>query len=172
MGIHNTIHHDGGAKDQVGLYNSCTTQSWEIRVFAFFIACTEVNSFLCLKYFLNKDEEFSVFRLILAYNLIHIFFLGNRSDRDNLEKPWKNQRVHHLETAPSHAKEWRGSNWDCSAKYGYQQYICHGKNCKTNENILQIWSNFLAMQGISHISWHGEQYLRIIDKLNSVLTFW
>ena len=31
-----------------------------------FIACTEVNSFLCLKYFLNKDEEFSVFRLILA----------------------------------------------------------------------------------------------------------
>ena len=37
----------------------------------FFIACTEVNSFFCLKYFLKNYEEFKVFRLKLAYILIH-----------------------------------------------------------------------------------------------------
>ena len=40
---------------------------------------------LCLKYFLNKDEEFRYFRLRFAYSLIHNEFLGTSSDKDNLE---------------------------------------------------------------------------------------
>ena len=81
---------------------------WEIRFFAFFISCTEVNSFLCLKYFLKKDEEFRVFRLILSYSLIRNEFLGNRSNRDNLEGLRKKKRVHNFETAPAHANKRRG----------------------------------------------------------------
>ena len=50
-----------------------------------FIECTEVNSYLCLEYFLNKGEEFRGFRLRLAYSFIHNEFLGNVSEKDNLE---------------------------------------------------------------------------------------
>ena len=31
---------------------------WPIRLFAFFIVCTEVNAYLAMKYFLNNDETF------------------------------------------------------------------------------------------------------------------
>ena len=71
---HNFMRHDGGKEYQVGLYNTWITHRWSIRVFAFFIACTEVNSFFCLKYFLKNYEEFKVFRLKLAYILIHNYF--------------------------------------------------------------------------------------------------
>ena len=56
-----------------------------------FIACREVNSYLCLRYFWEKDEEFKVFRLRLAYRLIHSQFWGNSSEKDNLEslRKWK-----------------------------------------------------------------------------------
>ena len=46
-----------------------------------FIACTEVNLFLCINYFLKKDKEFGVFRLRLAYSLIHNESLGTKSDK-------------------------------------------------------------------------------------------
>ena len=78
---------------------------------------TEVNSFFGLKHCLKKDEKFRVFRLILAYSLIHNEFLGNRSDIDNLEGIRKNKKVHNLKTAPAHENKWRRSNWDGSAKY-------------------------------------------------------
>ena len=73
-----------------------------------FISCTEVNSFLCLKYFLKKYEEFGDFRLKLSYSLIHNELLYTRRDRDKLETLKNIKRVHHLETAPPHAKKWKG----------------------------------------------------------------
>ena len=74
----------------------------------FYISCTEVNSFLCINYFLNKYEEFGGFILILAYILIHNEFFYTISDIDNLYIIIKNKRVHHLETEPSHANKGRG----------------------------------------------------------------
>ena len=106
---HNDMRHDGGTKQKVGLENAWITHRWSIGVFTFFIACTEVNSILCLRYFLKKDEEFRVFVLRLDYSLIHNEFLGNKSDIYNLETLRNNKRVHHLDTAPSHAKKWRAS---------------------------------------------------------------
>ena len=122
----NTMLHYGGTKQQILLVNAWINLRKEITVFDFLIACTEVYSFLCLKYFLKKDEEFRVLRLRLAYIRINNELLGNRSDIDNLEGIRKKKRVHHLETEPAHAKKWRRSNWDCSEKYRYQQYICRG----------------------------------------------
>ena len=63
-----------------------------------------------LGYFLKKDEEFSVFRLISVYSLIHNEFLGNRSDKYYLEGPRNKIKVHNLDTAPSHAHKLRESN--------------------------------------------------------------
>ena len=70
-----------------------------------FIACTEVNSFLCPKYFLKKYEEFMFLVLILAYSLIKNEFLGNRSYRDNLETLRNKKRVRNLETETAHANK-------------------------------------------------------------------
>ena len=81
-----------------------------------FISCTEVSQFLYLKYFLNKDEVFRGFILILYYSLIQNEFLGNSSDIGNLESLIENKRVHHLKTAPAHLNECRVSNWICSAE--------------------------------------------------------
>ena len=55
---HNCVYHDVGTKHKVGLENIFITHRWSIRVFVSLISCIEVNSFLCLKYFLNKDKEF------------------------------------------------------------------------------------------------------------------
>ena len=52
--------------------------------FSHFIACTEVNSYLCIKYFLKKDGDFMVFRFKLAYILMHNELSGNRNENDNL----------------------------------------------------------------------------------------
>ena len=78
---------------------------------------------MCLEYFLNEYEEFRGFRLILSYIIIHNNILGNRSDIYNLGVLRKKKKLHHLETAPDHAKKCRGSNWYCSEKYKYQKYI-------------------------------------------------
>ena len=72
------------------------------------IACTEINSFLCLKYFLNKDQDFMFLGLRLAYSIIHNRFLGSSSDRENLEVLRNKKRIHNLETEPSHINKWRG----------------------------------------------------------------
>ena len=106
----------------------------------------------------------------MDYSLIHNDFLGDRSDIDNLETTRKKKGVHHLETAPAHAKKCRGSNCDYSAKYISAIHLTW-QQMKGIENVLYMQYTFLAMQVMSHISCHGEQYLRIIEKLNSVLTF-
>ena len=68
---------------------------------------------LCIKYFLNKDEEFRYFRLRFAYSLIHNEFLGTSSDKDNYEGLRNKRKVHNLEIDFSHAKKCRGLNWYC-----------------------------------------------------------
>ena len=104
----NAMRHYGGTKQKVLLENIWITQGWAIRVFVFFISSTEVNSFLYHKYFLKKYEVFGGFRLGLVYSLTHNQLLYTRNDRYNLEALRNNKRVHHLDTAPSHAKKQRG----------------------------------------------------------------
>ena len=108
MDTHNAMCHNVRKKQHVGLNNVWISHRWTIRVFTFVIACTEVNSILSLKYFLKNDEYFRVFRLGLDYNLIKNENLGNRSDKDNFEGIINKIKVHHFETAPAHARKWRG----------------------------------------------------------------
>ena len=58
----NLLRRDCGTKSQTGLDSSWKTTWWSIRVFDFFIACTEVNSYLEMKYFLKTDETLMEFR--------------------------------------------------------------------------------------------------------------
>ena len=88
------------------------------------------GKFFFLKYFIEKDEEFIVLILRLYHSLIHNEILGTMSNKDHLEGIRNKRNFHHLETSPSHANKRNGPNWDYSAKYTCQQYICHGKNAK------------------------------------------
>ena len=135
---HNALCHNDGTKHQAGLDNAWITHRWAIRVLGFFIACTEVNLFLCLKYFLKKDEEFRVLRLILVYSLIHNEFLGNRSDRDNLETLSKKKGVHYLETAPDHAKKWRGQIGTVVQNIDTSNISAVAQNARKREDVLHM----------------------------------
>ena len=70
------------------------------------------------------SKELLIYQVfIMASSLIHNELFGTRSDKDNLEGLKKIIKVYHLEKQTSHAKKWRGSNWDCSTKFIYQKYI-------------------------------------------------
>ena len=71
MENHNGLRHYGGTKSKFGLDSKCGTTWWPIQVFAFFIACTEVNAYLAMKYILKTDDKFMDFRNALAKGLIN-----------------------------------------------------------------------------------------------------
>ena len=116
---------------------------------------------MCLKYFLKKDEEFRVSRLILAYSLRNNDLFCNRRNIDNLETTIKNKSFRHLETELAHAKKLRDLNWDFSAKYRYQKYIFRGNKCKKMRRYFTCDPNLWLCK-----SCHREKYLRMIDKIN------
>ena len=91
-------------KHWVGLNNLWINHWWEIRVLAFYIS-NRGNYYLYLIYFLKKDKQFRVFRLGLVYILMQNYFLGNMSNKDNLEGTRNRKKAHHLDTAPAHAKK-------------------------------------------------------------------
>ena len=71
MENNNTLRHDVGTESQIGLDYAWGTTWYPIQVFAFFIACTEVNEYLAMKYFLKTDDTFINFREKLAKALIN-----------------------------------------------------------------------------------------------------
>ena len=54
----NAMGHDDRTKYQIGLGGSLGTTWWLIQFFSFFIVCTEVNTYLAMKYFLKTDDSF------------------------------------------------------------------------------------------------------------------
>ena len=88
---HNDMRHERGKNIRLDcrMYGSPTGgRSDSLR----FYSMHRGNFFLCLTYFLKKDKEFRVYRLRLAYSLIHNELLGTRSDKDNLEVLRKKKR--------------------------------------------------------------------------------
>ena len=59
---YNALRHDGGTKFHFCLESQWGTTWWPIRVFAFFVAFTEVNAYLAMKYFLKTDDKFMGFQ--------------------------------------------------------------------------------------------------------------
>ena len=57
---HNALMHDCGAKAKIGFESALGTTWWIIRFF-FFIAYTEVNVYLAMKYLLNMYDNFMNF---------------------------------------------------------------------------------------------------------------
>ena len=68
---HNALRYNGVTKSQISLESTWGTTWWFIRVFAFSVACTEVNAYLALKYFLKTDEVCMKFWAEMAKTLIY-----------------------------------------------------------------------------------------------------
>ena len=62
----NALSHYSGTNHQIGLESARGSTYWPIRVFSFFVECTEVNAYayLVMKYFLMNYNTFVQFRKI------------------------------------------------------------------------------------------------------------
>jgi hypothetical protein len=117
--------------------DSWNTQRWETRVFSFILAITEVNAFLCLRYFtfgkgtLPGCPTLLVFRRRLAWQMINNTWIQSEPEP---EVEVNIASVHQLMTAPPHAKCFQNRRWICSARSKHQQYMCRnhcGKKIRT-----------------------------------------
>jgi hypothetical protein len=117
--------------------DSWATQRWEIRVFSFVLAISEVNAFLALRYFTFAKGTIAgcptliVFRRRLAWQLIRNSWIAAEETAAGMEGI---SSVHTLMTAPNHAKHYRNQQWTCTAVAKHQQYKCTygcGKKIRT-----------------------------------------
>ncbi len=98
--------------------DSWVTKRWEVRVFSFVLAITEVNALLAIWYFTFRDGEIDgcptllKFRRLLAREMIRNRWIVEEEDA---EAALRVGDVHMLCTAPKHAKRYRNHMWDCSA---------------------------------------------------------
>lgn len=129
---HNNLHHA-----LPSIEDSWVSQRWETRVFSFILAITEVNAFLCLRYFTFEKGAIKGcptllrFRRRLAWEMIRNRWIETESEREQEEA---GESRHQLLTAPPHAKRCQNRRWDTSASFKYQQYVCKnhcGKKTRT-----------------------------------------
>ena len=73
-------------------------------MFSFFIACTEVNAYLAMKYSLKTDDKFMDFRF-LGKRLINNSYTNEKACGSPANSR-KRQLSHILETAPTHATKY------------------------------------------------------------------
>ena len=113
------------------------TKRWAVRVFAFFIALTEVNIFFAFRYFIWFGEEkitLLQFRRKLALALIDNDYLKAEMEQDLTSDPARRRSTrnvkHDPRSAPPYASRWNGQKWICGSKSKYQQFICRGAGCK------------------------------------------
>ena len=79
MDNHNASRHYGGTNSHIGLDISLVTTLWPIWNLIFFVACTEVNAYLEMKYFLKNDETFMNFRKKMAKALIENSYINEKT---------------------------------------------------------------------------------------------
>jgi len=101
---HNNLHHALPSVE-----DSWVTHRWEIRVFSFVLAISEVNAFLALRYFTFAKGTIPGCPSLIVFRSEGI------------------SSVHMLMTAPNHAKLYRNRQWTCTTRARFQQYMCtHG----------------------------------------------
>ncbi len=117
--------------------DSWIKRRWDTRLFSSILTITEVNAFLCLRYFtfgkgtLAGCPTLHEFRRRLAWQMIKNGWIMTEAER---EDEVCIASVHQLMTAPPHAKCFRNQQWITSAKSKHQQYMCRnhcGRSIRT-----------------------------------------
>ncbi len=113
------------------------THRWEILVFSFLLAITEINAFLCLRYFTFAKITIAgcptllTFRRRLAWQMIDNTWIQSEEQQAHEVGI---ASVHQLMTAPPHAKAFRNRQWISTAVSRHQQYMCRNRCGKKIRN--------------------------------------
>jgi hypothetical protein len=124
---HNGKRHDGHSGAGMSFEESWATNRWENRVFAYILATSEINAYLCRSYFGGSAHETQFeFRQKLCFDLIHY-----ETERINAATPVRTRSVvtHKLIKVPAYSKFF-GGTWVRCYKQKYQQHFCAHQNCK------------------------------------------
>jgi len=107
--------------------HTITTTRWEMRVFSFVLAVTEVNAYLAYRFFCRPDPvpTLQQFRHKLAWELIKNKWLS----KEELDESHVVSTVHQLMVAPNNATKYANGRWLCNAKQPHQNYPCSFKQC-------------------------------------------
>jgi hypothetical protein len=113
------------------LEDTWTTHRWEIRVFSFLLAITEINIYLALKFF--KWTAGGAMTLIEFRRHFSGFLINNPLipvDNDGYKATESDLNIDcEVVTAPKHAKFFTAGRWIKTATIPYQQYTCRAKGC-------------------------------------------
>lgn len=124
---HNNKRHDGHTGVGMSLEESWATMRWENRVFAYILATSEVNAYLCRSYFGAADHETQFeFRQKLCFDMI---YYGNRQLNVATPRRTRSVSTHVLIKVPPYSK-FSGGTWVRRYKQMYQQRKCSHENCK------------------------------------------
>ena len=109
--------------------HTITTTCWEMRVFSFVLAVTEVNAFLAYRFFCRPDPvpTLQQFCHKLGWQLIKNKWLA----KEDLDESHVVSTVHQLMVAPLKATKYINGRWKCNAKQPHQNYPCSFKQCGT-----------------------------------------
>ena len=97
------MRHDGGTNPQIGWGGAWVTTWWPIPGFDLFVAYTEVNAYLEMRYSLKMDETFMNFKK-LAKVLIQNSYI-NKKTCGSPENTIKRNIPHALENSSTHATD-------------------------------------------------------------------
>jgi hypothetical protein len=109
------------------------THRWVLRVLAFFLAVSEVNTFLCFRYWVwskNGGIYFHAFRRALSIEMMENIYDEDDGIEDSNNEPRRSPRQttvnnHKLTMAPLHCTQWTiKDGWVENCKNPYQQSRC------------------------------------------------
>jgi hypothetical protein len=133
------------------LEDTWVTQRWELRVFAFILAISEVNAYLAIRYVTGKKEMPTLlnFRRKLAWQLI--------CNPDLVEEHVEHYQMnlegrHTLCRAPAHAQLYRNRQWHTSALQRYQQHNCSTPTCPNRIRTYCACAIGVWMCGTCHVA--------------------
>ena len=136
MDDHNNLRHSVPSLEQTWI-----THTWLVRVFCFFLAISEINTYLAFRHFVWKKDIMKLhnFRKKLALALI-----DNEYIKETVLRSKRLKRTtlaeHNLITAPRHATKFIRGKWQKTGKAPYQQYLCRGSRCKKKvRTCCQCW---------------------------------
>lgn len=128
---HNHIRH---GDEGISIEDTWKTTRWEIRVFTFLLAISEVNVYLAFKYFMWKGTTKMTmlqFRRQLAFSLIYNDYLKSDDDVSPGVTTRRKRKHHHsLVTCPPHAAKYERGKWTRTSKKKHQQFKCRTSECK------------------------------------------
>jgi len=114
---HNNLHHALSS-----IEHTITRTRWEMHLFSFVLAVTEVNAFLAYRFFCHPNPVpiLQQFRHKLAWELIKNKWLA----KEDLDESHVVSTVHQLMlmVAPLNASKYVSGRWRCNAKQPHQNY--------------------------------------------------